>query len=279
MPHRCHHAPYGALVAVVALLAAPGPGPAHAQPTESDDFVPVTDAMLQAPAPEDWLMWRRTLDGWGYSPLDQIDADNVGDLRLAWSRGLHPGSQQGTPIAYGGVLYMPNPRDVIQAIDAATGDLLWEHRREVPEDIDEYLLGSLSEVNRSLAIYGRQIIDTSVDEHVFAIDAATGRMVWETRILDYRTHPPTRRQDRSSPTGRWSRGGAARRAAAPTRASSWPTTRRPARSCGAAAPSPPPASRATRPGAASPSRSESTSARGWCRATTRHWSWSTSERR
>ena len=189
MPHRCHHAPYGALVAVVALLAAPGPGPAHAQPTESDDFVPVTDAMLQAPAPEDWLMWRRTLDGWGYSPLDQIDADNVGDLRLAWSRGLHPGSQQGTPIAYGGVLYMPNPRDVIQAIDAATGDLLWEHRREVPEDIDEYLLGSLSEVNRSLAIYGRQIIDTSVDEHVFAIDAATGRMVWETRILDYRTHP------------------------------------------------------------------------------------------
>ena len=188
MPQRCRRPACLLLFTVVALLVAPGPDAARAQPADSE-FVPVTDAMLQSPAADDWLMWRRTLDGWGYSPLDEIDADNVGDLRLVWSRGLHPGSQQGTPIAYDGVLYMPNPRDVIQAIDAATGDLLWEHRREVPEDIDEFLLGSLSEINRSLAIYGRHIIDTSVDEHVFALDATTGRQVWETQILDYRTHP------------------------------------------------------------------------------------------
>ena len=188
MPQRCRRPACLLLFTVVALLVAPGPDAARAQPADSE-FVPVTDAMLQSPAADDWLMWRRTLDGWGYSPLDEIDADNVGDLRLVWSRGLHPGSQQGTPLAYDGVLYMPNPRDVIQAIDAATGDLLWEHRREVPEDIDEFLLGSLSEINRSLAIYGRHIIDTSVDEHVFALDATTGRQVWETQILDYRTHP------------------------------------------------------------------------------------------
>ncbi len=189
MLYRYRLAAYGSLVAVSVLLAVTRPVPAHAQPAESDDFVPVTDAMLQAPAPEDWLMWRRTLDGWGYSPLNQIDADNVGDLRLVWSRGLHPGSQQGTPIAYGGVLYMPNPRDVIQAIDAATGDLIWEHRREVPEDIEDYVIGVLAEINRSLAIYDRYIIDTSVDEHVFALDAVTGEPAWETLILDYRTHP------------------------------------------------------------------------------------------
>ncbi len=189
MCYRYRLPAYGSLVAVSVLLAVTRPVPAHAQPADSDDFVPVTDAMLQAPAPEDWLMWRRTLDGWGYSPLDQIDADNVGDLRLVWSRGLHPGSQQGTPIAYGGVLYMPNPRDVIQAIDAATGDLIWEHRREVPEDIEDYVIGVLAEINRSLAIYDRYIIDTSVDEHVFAIDAVTGEPAWETLILDYRTHP------------------------------------------------------------------------------------------
>ncbi len=189
MCYRYRLPAYGSLVAVSVLLAVTRPVPAHAQPADSDDFVPVTDAMLQAPAPEDWLMWRRTLDGWGYSPLDQIDADNVGDLRLVWSRGLHPGSQQGTPIAYGGVLYMPNPRDVIQAIDAATGDLIWEHRREVPEDIEDYVIGVLAEINRSLAIYDRYIIDTSVDEHVFAIDAGTGEPAWETLILDYRTHP------------------------------------------------------------------------------------------
>ena len=75
--------------------------------------------MLRDPAPEDWLMWRRTLDAWGYRPLNQIDRSNVGDLRLVWTRALTPGSQQGTPLAYGGVLYMPNPSDV-QAIDAVT---------------------------------------------------------------------------------------------------------------------------------------------------------------
>ena len=62
-------------------------------------FVPVTDAMLENPAPADWLMWRRTPNGWGYSPLDQINRAKVGDLQLVWTRALAPGSQQGTPLA------------------------------------------------------------------------------------------------------------------------------------------------------------------------------------
>ncbi len=155
------------------------------------DFRPVTDAILQEPDPGDWLMWRRTLDGWGYSPLEQINRGNVGELRLVWTRALGPGSQQGTPLAYGGALYMPNPGDVIQAIDAVTGDLLWEHRREVPEDVEDYVFGGLSATNRNLAIHGTYIIDTSVDDHVFALDAATGRQVWETQILDYTINPAT----------------------------------------------------------------------------------------
>ena len=175
-----------ALIGAVVLTVAPGALPVQAQP--ADDFVPVTDAMLQDPAPEDWLTWRRTTDGWGYSPLDQIDRENVGDLRMVWSRGLTQGFQSGTPLAYGGVLYMPNPNDVIQAIDAVTGDLIWEHRRDVPDDVGEYLLGSLSTNNRNIAIYDRLIIDTSVDTHVFALDAETGGMVWETQVLDYRVN-------------------------------------------------------------------------------------------
>ena len=153
------------------------------------DFRPVTDAMLQDPDPADWLMWRRTLDSWGYSPLDQIDRDNVGELRMVWSRGLTDGFQSGTPLAYGGVMYMPNPNDVIQAIDAVTGDLIWEHRREVPEDVDDYIFPGVSQNNRNLAIYGNLIIDTSVDDHVFALDAATGRLAWETEVLDYKVNP------------------------------------------------------------------------------------------
>lgn len=152
-------------------------------------FVPVTDAMLQNPAPGDWLMWRRTLNGWGYSPLDQINRDNVGDLRMIWTRALRPGSQQGTPLAYGGVLYMPNPKDIIQAIDVASGDLIWEHQRDLPNDVWSNVGGYLAENNRNIAIHGNYIIDTSVDDHVFALDATTGKEAWATMVLDYKTHP------------------------------------------------------------------------------------------
>ena len=175
------------LALAAALLLGAAPGIAAAQ--SADGFAPVTDAVLQDPAPEDWLMWRRTLDGWGYSPLDQIDRDNVGTLRMVWSRALTAGRQQGTPLVYGGVMYMPNPRDIIQAYDAVTGDLLWEYRRNRPEDLTEYIITPLSEGNRNLAIHGSLIIDTSTDGYVFAVDAATGRLAWETRIVDYKVHP------------------------------------------------------------------------------------------
>ncbi len=155
----------------------------------ADAFVPVTDAMLQDPAPGDWLMWRRTLDSWGYSPLDQIDRDNVDEVQMVWTRALSQGLQQGTPLVYNGVLYMPNPRDVIQALDAVTGDLIWEYRRDRPDDLADYMIGSLIDTNRNLAIHGNLIIDTSADEYVFALDAMTGELVWETQILDYKVHP------------------------------------------------------------------------------------------
>ncbi len=174
------------LVTTAALVMVPAAGPTSAQ--VPDDFVPVTDAMLQDPADEDWLMWRRTLDGWGYSPLDQIDRDNVGDLRLVWTRALNAGSQQGTPLAYRGVLYMPNPGDVIQAIDAATGDLIWEHRRDLPADLGEHM-GGLATTKRTIAIYDRLLLDTTGDDYLMALDAVTGEMVWETEVLDYTVNP------------------------------------------------------------------------------------------
>ena len=178
---------YALVVAATVLQVAGGLTSAQAQP--SGDFVPVTDAMLQNPDPADWLMWRRTLDGWGYSPLDAIDGGNVGELRMVWSRGLTGGRQQGTPLVHDGIMYMPNPRDVIQALDAVTGDLLWEYRRARPDDLETFILPALAEGNRNIAIYGGTILHTSTDGHVLALDAATGRLAWETRILDYTTHP------------------------------------------------------------------------------------------
>ena len=174
------------LFAASAAALAPSAAGAQAQAQASAEIVPVTDAMLRDPAPEDWPMWRRTHDGWGYSPLDRIDRGNVGDLRMVWSRAMTEGSNQATPLAYDGVLYVPNPGDVIQAIDAATGDLRWEYRRDHPDDLAEHVVSVLSQINRNIAIHDRFIIDTSADDFVFALDAATGRLAWETEILDYR---------------------------------------------------------------------------------------------
>ena len=174
-----------ATFACLALAIATGlPGQAQVE-----TVTPVTDAELQNPDSADWLMWRRTLDSWGYSPLDQITRENVGEIRMVWTRALTAGRQQGTPLVHDGVLYMPNPRDVVQALDAATGDFIWEHRRDRPDDLADYLIPSLIDANRNLAIYGSTIIDTSIDGHVFALDAASGDLAWDTEILDYHVNP------------------------------------------------------------------------------------------
>lgn len=161
-----------------------------AQAQSSDDFPPVTDSMLQNPAAGDWLMWRRTLDSWGYSPLDQVNRANVGELRMVWTRNLATGTGEITPLAYDGVLYVPQANDIIQAIDAVTGDLIWEYSRDIPEDLYE-MVGGNARNNRNLAIYQNLIINTSDDNYVFALDARTGETVWETQIFDYRVNSAT----------------------------------------------------------------------------------------
>src|ERR1051326_1166424 len=93
------------------------------------EFRPVTEAMLRNPAPGDWLNWRRTDNAWGYSPLNQITRANVQQMQLAWSWAMDDtGAQEAVPLVYDGIMYLPNPRGVIQALDAATGDLIWEYR-------------------------------------------------------------------------------------------------------------------------------------------------------
>ena len=157
---------------------------------QEDRIRPVTDAELENPSPDDWLMWRRTLDSWGYSPLDQVNRENVSNLQMIWSRALQPGRQQGTPLVRDGVMFMPNPRDIIQALDAETGDLIWEHQRDRPDDLGDYMMsGGLNETNRNIAIHGELIINTSMDDHIFALHAETGEVVWDTEILDYRVNP------------------------------------------------------------------------------------------
>ncbi len=176
----------------VAVLSGDALYAAEAQPAASTavapaspvSISPVTDAMLLHPDPGSWLMWRGNLSGWQYSELKQVTARNVGQLRLVWSRGMGPGAQEAMPLVHDGMMYLPNPSDYTQAIDAATGDLKWEYRRPVPEDIAQYF--PAPSANRSLAIYGKLIYDSGLDNYSYAIDAETGKLAWETKVLDYK---------------------------------------------------------------------------------------------
>ena len=144
-------------------------------------FEPVSEQELLNPGDGDWLIYRRTYDSQGYSPLDQIDRSNVDDLRLAWVWAMADGTNQPTPLVRNGVMYLANPGNVIQALDAADGTLLWEYRREWAED---FRTGGFDQL-RNLAIYEENIFVATKDAYMVALNARTGETVWETQIADY----------------------------------------------------------------------------------------------
>ena len=142
------------------------------------ELTPVTDALLADPPPGDWLSWRRTRNGHGYSPLDEVTRDNVADLKLAWSIAIRPGNHQTTPLVHDGVMYLANPGNVVQAIDAATGDVIWVYRARLPED-------ARPGPTRTLALYGDKLFLARADAVLVALDARTGGEVWRTVKGDY----------------------------------------------------------------------------------------------
>ena len=143
-------------------------------------LTPVTDALLQDPPPGDWLSWRRTRNSHGYSPLDQVTRDNVDDLQLAWVLAIREGNNQTTPLVHDGVMFLANPGNVVQAIDALTGDVIWEYRSPLPEDAPQ------RGATRTLALYGDTVYLATHDAALVALDAATGNEVWRTVKADYR---------------------------------------------------------------------------------------------
>ena len=167
--------------AVIALILGLGPGVVTVR-AQTSAFQPVTDEVLRNPADADWLQWRRTYDGWAYSPLDQIDRENVRNLRMVWSRALNDGQVELIPLVYNGVMYIPHPRGVIEAVDATTGDLIWQYRHTFPEGADR-----LTGITRNIAIYDDKIFyATPAGGSLIALDARTGAAVWET-VIDERT--------------------------------------------------------------------------------------------
>jgi alcohol dehydrogenase (cytochrome c) len=143
------------------------------------DFTPVTEAMLLNPQVADWPNWRRTVDGWGYSPLTQINKQNVHQLQLAWSWAMRPGQNQPTPLVVNGVMFLPNPGGGVQALDAATGELLWEY-----ENAPAAGGPPRTSPMRNLAILGDKVYVAAPDARLIALDARTGAVRWDHQVAD-----------------------------------------------------------------------------------------------
>ena len=150
-----------------------------------NDYVPVTREMLLDPPPSDWLMFSRTYDNQRFSPLDQINRQNVGQLRMVWARGMGAGIHENIPLVHQGVMYVATPGAVIQALDATNGDLIWEYRRKLPADLSNFI-GNAGRA-RSIAIYEDLVFYAAPDGYLLGLDARTGELRWETRVHDYTT--------------------------------------------------------------------------------------------
>ena len=135
----------------------------------------VTDAMLADPPPQEWLMWRRTYDGWGFSPLRQVTRRNVGTLQVAWSWSMTSGAMEATPIVHDGVLFIQNYGDNVEALNAETGDLLWRYDHAPPPD-------GMRGFKKTMAIHGERLFLATADHALVALDIKTGKVVWEKKV-------------------------------------------------------------------------------------------------
>ena len=147
---------------------------------EVQNFTPVTDHMLRQPPAADWLSWRRTLDAHGHSPLHQITRENVHELKLAWVVAMREGSNQATPLVHDGVMFLTNPGNIIQALDAEVGELIWEYAYSYPPEAK-----TLGGPTRNIALYEDKLFLATYDAAIVALDARTGKQLWRTVKADY----------------------------------------------------------------------------------------------
>jgi alcohol dehydrogenase (cytochrome c) len=139
-----------------------------------ENFVPVTEEMLLNPNPNDWLWYSRTADAQRFSPLDQINRGNVKQLGMAWSRGLPDGMTETIPTVYNGVMYITLPGSSVAALDATTGDTIWEYKRD-------YVNPGAGGGGRSktMSIFADMVYFSAPDSTLVALDAKTGAVRWE----------------------------------------------------------------------------------------------------
>ena len=133
----------------------------------------VTDEMLSNPPESDWLLWQQNYDNHGFSTLDQINKENIGELSLAWRMPLQEGVNNPGPIVHDGVMFFFTYPDTVLAIDASNGSLLWRYQHEstVP-----------SSQKKGIALHDDKVYVPTSDMHVLALSAKTGELIWDHEI-------------------------------------------------------------------------------------------------
>ena len=169
----------GTWTAIVVASQPPQPPPTPV-PAILTNYPSIAAVHLAKPDDGDWPMVRRTYDGWGYSPLDQITPANVARLRPVWvfSTGVTNG-HEAAPIVNKGVMFVATPGNQVIALDAKRGTLLWRYRRPLPEDVI-----FLHPTSRGVALFGDTVFFASGDAVLAALDARTGKETWTTTVAD-----------------------------------------------------------------------------------------------
>src|SRR2546426_6889821 len=171
------------IVALTAIAFSAGfaqqpPDPPASIPPTLQNYQPVTAERLKNPEAGNWLMIRRTYDGWGYSPLDQITTQNVARLRPVW--GFSTGEarvHESAPIVNNGVMFVSTPNNQVIAIDARTGNVLWRYRRPRPDGASVP-----HDTNPGVALYADKVYYAPGEAVLGALDAQTDVEVWTTTV-------------------------------------------------------------------------------------------------
>ncbi len=142
-----------------------------------DELTPVTATMLRNPPAADWLMWHGTYAATGYSQLEQINARNAGDLRVAWTITLPASGNEITPLVHDGVLFVESA-NTVEALNGTDGSVLWQYVRQLPPRLHDGRQAHM----KALAIYQDKLYAPTADGHMVALDVKTGRLIWDTPI-------------------------------------------------------------------------------------------------
>lgn len=131
--------------------------------------------------PSDWPTYAGSYDGRHYREIDQVTRENVDELALSWVyQGSSTNVWQSTPLVVDGVMYATEGPNNVIALDATTGREFWKHEHQLPERV----AACCGKVNRGVALLGDKVYMGTLDGYLKALDASTGRIVWEKKIVD-----------------------------------------------------------------------------------------------